>query len=465
MPTYDLAVIGAGPGGYVAAIRAAQLGLKVTLVEKGEALGGTCLNVGCIPSKALLESSELYWLARRGFGDHGISAGALDLDLERMMSRKIRIVKELTGGIGMLMKKHKITVVRGLGVPVGERRVAVRTDEGEEAIEAANVVLATGSVPLEIPAVPFDGRNVVSSTEALCLDRVPGHLVVVGAGAVGLELGSVWSRLGARVTFVEMLPGIVPFADVQVAKMLQRSLEEQGMSFQLGSKVVDAESSGKDMNLTVEDEKGNALSVTCDKVLVAVGRRPCTEGMDLGKIGVKLDDNGRVLVDETFQTSVPGIYAIGDLIRGPMLAHKASEEGVAVVETIAGLPGHVNYAAIPSVVYTSPELAQVGRTERQLEEEGVSFTSGRFYFKANGRAKCMGEEMGMVKILAHAETDQLLGVHVLGPRASELIAEAVIAIEFEATAEELGGTAHAHPSLSEAMKEAALGVGGRAIHR
>jgi len=464
MQSCDLVVIGAGPGGYVAAIRGAQLGLSVTLVEKDATLGGTCLNVGCIPSKALLESSELYASARRDFEKHGISVGEVGLDLERMMARKRSIVKELTDGIGMLMKKNKIAVAKGRGVLVGERRVLVRKEGGDEEIETSHILLATGSVPVELPSLPFDGRNVVSSTEALSFDHVPEHLVVVGAGAVGLEMGSVWSRLGSRVTVIEMLASIAPFADTQVARMLQRSLEGQGLTFHLASKVTAAESKDGKTVLQVAHEKGGEESITCDKVLVSVGRKPCSDGLELEKVGVTSSEKGHVRVDEGLQTSVSGIYAIGDLIHGPMLAHKASEEGVAVVETIAGKPGHVNYEAIPSVVYTSPELAQVGRTEEQLKQEGVPYRSGRFYFKANGRAKCMGEQEGLVKVLAHGETDRILGVHILGPRASELIAEAVTAVEFQASAEDLARTVHAHPTLSEVIKEAALAVDKRAIH-
>jgi dihydrolipoamide dehydrogenase len=464
MEAFDLAVIGAGPGGYVGAIRAAQLGLRVALIEKEPSLGGTCLNVGCIPSKALLESSELYSRARHALADHGITAGAVRFDLAKMMARKNRVVEELTTGIGLLMKKNKIKVLRGSGRLAGPRRVAVLGQGGEREIEAGHIVLAMGSVPVELPFLPFDGRRIVSSTEALSLENVPGHLVVVGAGAVGLELGSVWGRLGAQVTVIEMLPAIVPFADRQVSKALEKSLTKQGLAFRLSSKVEGAEVEGDRLRVTVRDEKGQSEPIACDRLLVAVGRRPATRGAGLEEAGVRLEQNGRVAVNDRLETSLPGVYAIGDLVRGPMLAHKAEEEGVAVAERIAGKPGHVNYRAIPNVVYTSPEVAQVGLTEEEAKAQGLPYKSGRYYFKSNGRAKCMGEEEGLVKVLSHAETDRLLGIHILGPRASEMIAEAVTAFEFGGSAEDVARTVHAHPTLSETVKEAALAVERRQIH-
>ena len=464
MESFDFAVIGAGPGGYVAAIRAAQLGMRVTLVEKEASLGGTCLNVGCIPSKALLESSELLHQARNAFQKHGITTGTVGLDLGRMMARKDQVVKQLTDGIGLLMKKNKIIVVKGRGSLAGEGRILVRQEPGEKEIRARNILLAAGSLPVELSSVPFDGKHIVSSTEALAFHEVPEHLVVVGGGAVGLELGSVWNRLGAKVTVVEILPHILPFADRQVAKTLERVLSKQGLTFRLGSKVSGAGIEGDRVTVNVTDENGNTESLRCEKLLVSVGRRPATEGLGLRERGVHVDQAGRIEVDDNFWTGVTGVYAIGDLVRGPMLAHKAAEEGVAVAERIAGKAGHVNYGAIPNVVYTSPELAQVGITEEDAKARGLPYKSGRYYFKANGRAKCLGEEEGMVKILSHAETDRLLGVHILGPRASELIAEAVMAFEFQASTEDVARTVHAHPTLSEMLKEAALAVDRRSIH-
>ena len=464
MESYDVIVIGAGPGGYVAAIRAAQLGLRTALVEKDESLGGTCLNVGCIPSKALLESSELFHMARHAFSDHGIEPASVKLNLPQMMARKASIVKELTDGIGMLMKKNKVDVLRGRGVLKGAGRVEVEAGGKSQSYGASHVVLAMGSVPVELPFLKFDGRRVITSTEALALDEVPQHLVVVGAGAVGLEMGSVWSRLGAKVTVVELLPRVAPFADAQMSTLLERALKAQGLAFKLGAKVTGAEVLEDGVALKVENAKGEMEAVACDRVLVAVGRKPCTGTAGLAEAGVALDDKGRIAVDDGFATSVAGVYAIGDLVRGPMLAHKASEEGSAVAERIAGKPGHVNYDAIPNVVYTAPELACVGLTEEQVKAAGTPYKVGKFYFKANGRAKSLGETDGMVKLIAHADTDRLLGAHIVGPRASELIGELVVATEFKASAEDVALTSHAHPTLSEAIKEAALAVHKRAIH-
>jgi dihydrolipoamide dehydrogenase len=462
--SYDLVIIGAGPGGYVCAIRAAQLGLKIALVEKRHALGGTCLNVGCIPSKALLESSELYEAARMHSAEHGIVLSEVALDLEAMLARKGGIVKELTDGVAMLMKKNKITVLTGRGTVTAPGKVTISGDDGDTEVEARKICLAMGSEAVELPFLPFDGERIVSSTEALDFSSVPKRLVVIGAGAVGLELGSVWRRLGAEVTVVEMLPTITPFADKAMAKALQRSLTEQGMEFHLETKVTAGKVLKKSVKLTVENGKGEAEEIGCDKVLVAVGRRPLTEGAGLENVGVALDEAGRVAVDDHLRTNIDGIFAIGDLVRGPMLAHKAEDEGVAVAEQLAGMPGHVNYEVIPNVVYTEPELAMVGRTEAELKEAGVQFSSGRFMFRANGRAKSLGQQDGMVKILADKETDRILGVHMVGPRVSELIAEAAVAMEFSASAEDLARTCHAHPTLSEVVKEAALAVDKRALH-
>jgi len=460
MDSFDVVIIGAGPGGYVAAIRAAQLGLDTCIVERYPALGGTCLNVGCIPSKALLESSELFHAASTRFAEHGIDVGAgPGLDLAVMMARKQRIVKELTDGVAGLMKKNKVTVVQGTASLAARDRVQV----GERQIEARHIILATGSAPVALPFLPFDGERVVSSTQALAFDAVPGHLVVIGAGAVGLELGSVWRRLGAQVTVVEMMPQIVPPADGQMAKALQRSLKAQGIEIRLGTRVTAGEVAGDEVRLTLQDSKDVSQELAADRVLVSVGRRPFTEGLNLEAVGVETE-RGRVKVDDGLRTSVERIYAIGDLVRGPMLAHKAEDEGVAAAERIAGLPGHVNYDAVPSVVYTSPELAWVGLTEEQCKEQGLKPRVGRFLFRANGRAKALGEEEGMVKILAHPDTDRVLGVHILGPRASDLIPEAVLGLEFAASSEDIARTMHAHPTLAEVVKEAALAVDGRAIH-
>ncbi len=464
MDSYDLAIIGAGPGGYVAAIRAAQLGLKVALVEKDPALGGTCLNVGCVPSKALLESSELYLAASEHAAEHGVLIDKLGFDVAQMLARKQRIVDELTTGIATLMKKNRVKVLPGRGVLTASGRITVHSQGEETEIAAAKILLAMGSVPVELPFLRFDGTHVVSSTEVLAFTEVPKHLLVVGAGAIGLELGSVWRRLGAEVTVVELLPTIAPFADKQIAKTLERALSAQGMRFLLSSKVTGAEISNDMMAVSVENKKGETEQFSCDKVLVAVGRKACTQGSGLTSAGIEFDKMGRVEVDEKFQTSIDGVYAIGDLIRGPMLAHKAEDEGMAVAELIAGQQGHINYDTIPGVVYTAPELAQVGRTEAELKQQGIRFATGRFLFRANARAKSLGEEDGMVKIFADRESNRILGVHIVGPRASELIAEAVLAMQLGATARDLAATVHAHPTLSEVVREAALAVDKRAIH-
>jgi dihydrolipoamide dehydrogenase len=464
MQSYDLVIIGAGPGGYVCAIRAAQLGLATALVEKRSTLGGTCLNVGCIPSKALLESSDLFAAANHHFAEHGIVLPEIQLDLERLMARKGQVVQELVDGVAMLMKKNKVDVYTGHAVLNAPDKVTVMGDNKDTELAAKSVCLAMGSEAIELPFMPFDGDRIVSSTEALAFAEVPKHLVVIGAGAVGLELGSVWRRLGAEVTVIEMLPTIVPFADKQMSNSLQRALASQGLEFRLSAKVTGAKVLKKSVKVSFESDKGEAEEISCDKVLVAVGRRPLTEGAGIIELGVELDEAGRVKVDEHYKTSVDGVYAIGDLIHGPMLAHKAEDEGIALAEILAGKPGHVNYDTIPNVVYTEPELAAVGKTEAELKEAGIPFSAGRFMFRANGRAKGLGLLDGMVKILAHKETDQILGVHMVGPRVSELIAEAVVAMEFHSSAEDLARTCHAHPTLSEVVREAALAVDKRAIH-
>lgn len=462
---FDLAVIGAGPGGYVAAIRAAQLGMKVACVDRRAALGGTCLNVGCIPSKALLDSSELYTLAQKRFSRHGIQVGQLGLDLAAMLRRKDQVVKGLTDGIAFLFKKHRITPVQGSARLAGPGKVEVQGGNGKTTtLEAKAVLLATGSEPASLPSLPFDGTHIVSSTEALAFDAVPKHLIVVGGGYIGLELGSVWLRLGAKVTVLEFLPRIVAGSDAELAAQLQKHLAKQGIEFHLETKVTGAAVQRGQVAVSAES-KGEKLTFTGDKVLVAVGRRPCTVGLGLEEAGVALEQRtGRVKVDEGWQTSVPGVYAIGDLIAGPMLAHKAMEEGIALAERLAGHPTRVNYDAVPSVIYTFPELASVGLTEDQLKESGRAYKVGKFPFAANGRARCLDEAEGLVKVLADARTDRVLGVHILGPRAAELIAEAVTTIEFSGSAEDIARIMHAHPTLSEAVCEAARAVAGEAIH-
>jgi dihydrolipoamide dehydrogenase len=457
---HDLVVIGAGPGGYVAAIRAAQLGLDAACVELEPRLGGTCLRVGCIPSKALLESSELYRQAQHGLAEHGVRVQGVALDLDALMKRKDKVVDGLTKGIDALFRKNKVTRYAGRGRLVGPGRVAVAGKDGDIELEAQHVVLATGSRSAALSGVELDGERVVTSTEALAWSEVPEHLVVIGAGYIGLELGSVWRRLGARVTVLEYLDRILPGTDAEIAAEARGLLEKQGLAFQLATKVTSAASA--DGACRVEAEGKPALA--CDRVLLAAGRVPNTEGLGLAEAGVELDERGRVVVDEHFATSLAGVYAIGDLIRGPMLAHKAEEEGAACVERIATGYGHVNYDAIPSVCYTEPEIAAVGKTEDELADAGIPFAKGSFPFRANGRARALGHTDGRVKVLAHAETDRLLGVHVIGPRAGDLIAEAAAAIEFGASAEDVARTCHAHPTLAEAFKEAALAAGGRAIH-
>jgi dihydrolipoamide dehydrogenase len=462
--TYDLIVIGAGPGGYVAAIRAAQLGMKVACVEK-QYLGGTCLNVGCIPSKALLDSSEKYYAAKNQFARHGINVGNLSLDLAKMMQRKADVVKGLTTGVGGLFKKNKVDHLVGLGTILKPGTVQVAAADGTLTTHATKrILIATGSEPAAVPALPFDGKNILSSTEAIALTEVPKRLMVVGAGYIGVELGSVWNRLGSEVQMVEFLEGILPPSDRECANALQRSLEKQGIKFRFKTAATGVKVEGGKITVTVEDRESKAKStIEVDKVLVSVGRRPMTEKLGLEHAGVKLDQKGFVLVDEHFRTNVEGIYAIGDAIGGIMLAHKAEEEGAAAVELMAGKAGHVNYAACPAVVYTHPELASVGLTEEQAKARG-EYKVGKFPFIANGRARGMDETEGFVKVIADARTDRILGVHILAAHASDVIAECVVAMEFAASAEDLARSFHAHPTLPEAVKEAALGVEKRAIH-
>lgn len=456
---YDLVVIGAGPGGYTAAIRAAQLKMTVACVEmrKGRALGGTCLNVGCIPSKALLDSSELYETALHKMARHGITVKDVGLDLPAMHARKDKVVKELTGGVGFLFKKYGVTPVYGAAKLLPGNKVEVAGDDGKTTtLEAKNVLLATGSESVELPFLKYDGKVVVSSTEALNFDPVPKHLIVVGGGYIGLELGSVWKRLGAKVTVVEFLPRILSISDGEIAGEVFKILKKQGIEFHLETKVTGATVKGDAVTVTAQAKDGKELTFEGDRVLVAVGRKPYLAGLGLDEAGVQYDPKTRIVpVDDNFRTNVPGVYAIGDLIAGPMLAHKASEEAVVFVERLAGMKPHINYDAIPSVIYIWPEVASVGLTEEQVKEKGVEYKVGRFKFAATGRAKAMDEQEGFVKVLTDAKTDRLLGVHILGPRASDLIAECVTVMEYHGSAEDIARCTHAHPTLSEAVGEAA----------
>ena len=454
--TFDLVVIGAGPGGYVAAIRAAQLGKKVACIDKRNALGGTCLNIGCIPSKALLDSSELYHQATHRFQRHGIQVGAVGLDLPTMLKRKDQVVKSLTDGIGYLFRKNKITSITGTGKVLATGKVEVMAADGSRStLEAGAILLATGSEPASLPSLPFDGKAIVSSTEALAFDKVPEHLIVVGAGYIGLELGSVWARLGAKVTVLEFLPRILPLNDTEVATLVEKSLTKQGLHFHLGTKVTGADLSGGRVTILADTGAGNA-TFQGDKVLVAVGRRPNIAGLGLDEAGVKFDArSGKIAVNERFETNVKGVYALGDLIDGPMLAHKASEEGIAFAEMLAGKYARVNHATIPSVIYIWPEVANVGLTEEQVKETRKEYRVGKFPFSASGRAKCMDETEGLVKILTDARTDRVLGVHIFGPRASDLIAECVTILEFKGSAEDIARIVHSHPTLAESVGEAA----------
>jgi dihydrolipoamide dehydrogenase len=456
---FDLIVIGAGPGGYVAAIRAAQLGMRVACIEKDNSLGGTCLNIGCIPSKALLDSSELYYQAKKHFASHGIRTGELQLDLKTMMGRKDAVVTGLTRGVAGLFKKNRIETITGMA------RVSSPTtvDVGGRTISGKRILIATGSAPIELKSLPYDGKNVISSTEALALAEVPKKLIVVGAGAIGLELGSVWSRLGSEVVVVEFMDRIAPLMDREMTTQLQRSLEKQGLKFRLNTAAEGMKISGKRIEVTLARGEKRETD-QCDKVLVAIGRRPFTEKLGLTEIGVQLDKRGFIAVNSHFETNVPGIYAIGDVIGGAMLAHKAEEEGVAAVESMAGQAGHVNYLAVPNVIYTHPELASVGLSEDDAREKGLEIKIGKFPFLANGRAKALDSAEGLVKVIGDARTDRLLGMHILGARASDIIAEGAVAIEFAASVEDIARAVHAHPTLPEAIKEAALALDKRPIH-
>jgi dihydrolipoamide dehydrogenase len=461
---YDLIVIGGGPAGYTAAIRAAQLGLKTACIEKRGTLGGTCLNVGCIPSKALLDSSEHFFYARTKLQKHGVLVGDVKLDLEAMMKRKDTVVRQLAQGIAGLFKKHKIDWINGhgrlLSAKGAEKTVEINDSKNTpKTLTAKKILLCTGSQPIELPFLKFDSQRVVSSTEALSLPKVPAHLVVIGGGVIGLELGSVWSRLGAKVTVIEFSKKFLAALDTQAASELYKALVKQGLEFKFGTKCTGATPQGERMLVSIEDvETGAKSTLEGDVILVATGRKPYSEGLGLEENGIERDKIGRVQVDSHFQTACPGVYAVGDLIAGPMLAHKAEEEGVAAVEIIAGQAGHVHYPTIPGVIYTWPEFAWVGQSEDELKSKGIAVKTGVFPFLASGRARAMEESEGIVKIIADARTDRVLGVHIVGPRASDLIAEAVTVMEYGGSSEDIARTSHAHPTLSEVMKEAALAV-------
>jgi len=460
---YDVVIIGSGPGGYVAAIRAAQLGLKAACIESRASLGGTCLNIGCIPSKALLQSSEKFVEAGHALAEHGVRVGEVGLDLGAMMGRKDKVVTTLTRGVEFLFRKNKVDWLKGKGRIVAPGRLAVTGSDGTgREVEATSIIISTGSESTRLPGIDIDEKRIVSSTGALSLDRVPERLTVIGGGYIGLELGSVWQRLGAKVTVIEVLDHIVPNMDGELGTALQRVLTRSGLDFKLGTKVVGIREANDGLSLELDGAERQTLAA--DVVLVAIGRRPYTEGLGLESVSVALDQQGRVVVDDGFATNVPGIYAIGDVIRGPMLAHKAEEEGIALAERLAGQKSRVDYDAIPAVIYTWPEVASVGKTEEELNAAAVPYRTGKFPFTANPRARTNGYTEGFVKILAESETDRVLGVHIIGPDAGTMIAEAALAKEFGASAEDIARTCHAHPTLSEALKEAALAVDGRAIH-
>jgi len=469
---FDVVVIGGGPGGYVAAIRAAQLGLETACIDMNSgrdgkaALGGTCLNVGCIPSKALLDSSKHYHHITHEFASHGIKTGDVSIDVETMIKRKDSVVKQLNGGVAQLFKANKISHFHGRGKLLAERRIEVTPNEGGDKLmlEADNVILASGSAPIEIPKVEFDGKNIIDSAGALAMTSVPKRLGVIGAGVIGLELGSVWRRLGAEVTLLEALPEFLPAADQDVAKQAAREFKKQGLDIRLGTLVKSAQVDKDEVRVRLEGGKGET-ELVFERLLVAVGRKPYTEGLLADDSGVELNERGQITVNEKSQTTAPGVWAVGDCVRGPMLAHKASEEGIAVAELIAGRAAHIHFDTVPWVIYTDPEIAWVGKTEQQLKAQGVAYRTGSFPFAATGRGLAMGHAAGMVKILADETSDEILGVHIIGPSASELIAECVVAMEFHGAAEDLAMIVHAHPTLSEAVHEAALNVAKRAIHR
>jgi dihydrolipoamide dehydrogenase len=464
--SFDVVIIGGGPGGYVCAIKCAQLGLKTACIESRGALGGTCLNVGCIPSKALLSSSEEFDKVSHHLAAHGITAEKVGLDLPKMIGRKDKIVADFTKGVEFLFKKYKVTYLKGTGRLLGGGRVEILAAPGQaEQVSAKHIVIATGSEPTPLPGIEIDEKKIVSSTGALSLEKVPNHLVVIGGGVIGLELGSVWRRLGAKVTVVEFLDRIVPTMDLEIGQQFQKVLTRQGLAFKLSTKVTGVKPNGDALDVTVEPASGGAAEILqADVVLVAIGRRPFVMGVGLEMAGVARDEKGRVKVDGHFRTNVEGIYAIGDVIAGPMLAHKAEEEGVALAEMLAGQAGHVNYDTCPNIVYTAPELASVGKTEEELKAAGIEYKVGKFPFIANGRAKAAGETDGLVKLLADAKTDRLLGAHILGPNAGTMIHECVMAMEFAGSAEDVARAFHGHPTHSEAIKEAALAITSATIH-
>ena len=462
---FDVIVIGGGPGGYVCAIRSAQLGLKTACIESRGALGGTCLNVGCIPSKSLLNLSDNYSKAKKDFNNQGIEISNIKLNIKKMMSHKEKSVQVLTKGVEFLFKKNKVTYLRGKGVIFSKNDVVVYDGQNKNTYKAKNIVIATGSVPASLPGINIDEKNVISSTGALSLPNIPKSLVVIGGGYIGLEMGSVWSRLGSEVTVIEYLDHILPGMDREVSKEFQKILTKQGIKFQLNSKVISVNSSGNQVETKFIDNKSlKEEKIISEKVLISIGRKPYTEGLNIGKIGIKKDNKGKIEVNSKLQTSVENIYAIGDVIKGPMLAHKAEEEGIAVAEILAGQSGHVNYDVIPGVIYTSPEVAYVGKTEEELKKKKITYKVGKFPFLANSRAKVNNETEGFVKILAESKTDKVLGVHIIGPHSGDMIAEMVLAMEFGASAEDIARTCHAHPTHTEAIKEAALSVDKRPIH-
>lgn len=468
---YDVIVVGAGPAGYVAAIRAAQLGQTVACVDNFEdadgkqALGGTCLNIGCIPSKALLDSSKQYWNLTQNFDDHGISTSDASMDVKKMRSRKDKIVKQFTGGVGMLFKNNKVTPYFGTGKLIKGKKVEVSGKDGStETLAGTNIILASGSAPVELPFAKFDGKNIIDNAGALDLEETPKRLGVIGAGVIGMELGSVWNRLGSEVTILEAMPDFLGAADKDISKAAAREFKKQGLDIHLNAKVSDAKVKKNTVEVTYEDKKGEQ-SLTVDKLLVAVGRRAYTDDLLAKDSGVKTDDRGRIEVDDTCFTGVDGVWAVGDCVRGPMLAHKGSEEGVMVAELIAGKAGHCNYETIPWVIYTEPEIAWTGKTEQECKDEGIPYKTGNFPFSANGRAVAMNESAGQIKVIAHEETDTVLGVHMVGPVVSEMIHEGVMSMEFKGAAEDIASIVHAHPALSEVMHEAALAVDKRAIHK
>ena len=459
---YDVAVVGSGPGGYVAAVKAAQLDMKVACIEKEPRLGGVCLNVGCIPSKALLDSSEYYHLAKNQFAAHGIKTGRVSLDLAAMMVRKEKVVQELTDNVKRLLEGHNIDIIHGIARLAGPDQIEIsqngsgKQKSGQLKLQAKAIILATGSEPVPIPDLAFDGRQIISSSEALKLDKVPKHLGIVGGGYIGLELGSVWLRLGAKVTVVEMLPKIATGLDGQVGRRLQRVLKRQGIELKLQTKVTGAKVAGSNVKVNLQTKKGTE-NLTCSPLLISVGRRPLTRDLGIEELGIETDPaSGHLLVDPAYRTSIPSIYAIGDLVPGPMLAHKASAEGIAAVECIAGKAGEVNYDAVPAVIYTWPEVASVGLTEEQIRDRKIPYCTGTYPFAGAGRARCMGETEGFVKVIAHQKTDRILGVHIIGPRAADMIAECVLAIEFGAGTEDIARTIHGHPTFAEALQEAAM---------